>query len=1166
MEEQKNMQQLDAAEIPLNGSHIIEASAGTGKTYNITRIYLRLLLEKKLNVQQILVVTFTQAATQELKGRINKELRAAISKWHQPTDELDTFFKSLVNSIDFDEAKTRLDHAILHMDEAAIFTIHGFCSSVLAEHSLLAKVNFNLKLTTDTQAIVMQSIEDMYRRLALNEQSYKTLASKHPSPQHFYAKYHGLITSQTSIEHQSLASIEQTLSELQARALASINDGAAVIESVLVDGDKTRLAQYEAMHLWLSYPLEQLTTLPIEQDIKKFIDGRRFSRKPADIKVQLKAALAPLNELIKAITTYPAACDDVKANELIKSLIDKIRCQVSTHKNTLNLVDFNDLITLVSEAVADENKRDLTLALADQYPAILVDEFQDTDEQQYRIFSTIHQSVDKHLFLMIGDPKQAIYRFRGGDIHTYLLARSQAQYQWVMDTNYRSSEQVVNAYNRVFLGEAINETSEQIQTSFNVFGQSIAYQAVKAHHKDSLFVVDDAERSAMNLIYFGEVEPGKVNPASYRQHIADIFALEISRLLSDRNPIKLSSEGQLSKLGVKDIAILVRDKTEAVDMQQALTKQGLNSVYLSNRDNIYTTEHAQALYRFLQGVWHLDNQALFITALASPFIGLDENALMRLNQDEYFWETWRDKILDLKQIWQKQSLISMCFEALFKHSVLNQTNIERDLTNYLHLIELLQKQAQKFSSIPQLIDWFEQQINQPEYISESELRLESEKDLIQITTFHGSKGLEYPIVFIPFATRYKESRRLDYMQYFDADTGNNKVFLGNAEHIYQKYLNETHQEDVRLLYVAITRAIHRCYLGVTPFANNELSPFGLCLSKPDDLKQALQLLCADNSNLSVIDSDAVNGEEKIDNIEQAKVDLQAKQFTHQIEKHWRMHSFSAMTKDKHHISVLEHKELDEDEQGNVNKIESNLINFLYPKGAKPGLVLHEALEDMDFITPEWTQLTDKVLSIYGDKDDAGDISAVTEWFNAIIQAPLNSSQFCLAQLAYEKTLREVTFYFPTQLGSTKQINQILSQCRGASGNDYIEHVSSQKLEGMFNGVIDLVFEFEGKYYVADYKSNFLGECFSDYNSENMKLSMESSFYDLQSLIYSLALHQYLKQRIEDYDINEHLGGSYYLFLRGMSNQSEHQGAGIYFTPNQPQAILALESAFNGVDA
>jgi exodeoxyribonuclease V beta subunit len=1268
------MKNLNANTIALQGKHLIEASAGTGKTHNITRIFLRLLLERELPIEQILVMTFTKDATEEIRGRIDDFIRESLHSW----DSLivsDDYFKTLsVNlankNIGSREVKARLSQALLYIDEAAIFTIHGFCKRVLNQYAFASGISFNAQMETDTQDITLEACQDWYRVLALdtenNSQAFKLVTEFWPEPGTFINQFSKALTTQNQLNVQDPTNISVEFKALVEQAIASLNEHKAMLTESLIDVKKG--AEREKRQQELALLLNWLAALSADVTGQHgkipdaFIDGRRYAR--SKVKSELVEIFTAVNTVKKQHPELAKQLNRAHALLVVRKGIYHIRAEITRKKLQANVMGFDDLISTLNDCLTNEREIELghepgnksTQVLANsifaQFPVALIDEFQDTDPQQFSILKAIYYHQPSAALYMIGDPKQAIYGFRGGDIFAYLSARNDCDHQWLMDTNWRSSAAMITGYNRLFYGNKLSDNA------VDVFSYQIPYLPVKASPKAHEKVFSDSEFNALQFIHFnvelestGKDGKGKAVKQSYRTNMAAWCANEIVRLLACSELNMVSG----------DIALLVRDGTEAADIKFALNECGLASVFMSNRANLLQSDETKHLLQLLKGILFLENDRLYTAALASPLMGFNREKLLQLQHDEQQWQQLKVSFEKLRNEWQFKGFISMALQLMHQHfhidvsdvdsrsadtlssnTISSNNNADRILTNLLHLFELLQGASQRHRQPQELLFWFEQQsqIDNPEV--EAELRLESDENLIRIITQHGSKGMEYPVVFVPFATRHKDplkfgNRNVTFIEHHD-ENGALHHSLDGSEEARTGMAAEAYAEAIRLLYVAVTRAEKRCYILSTAFDNYEKSPLGKTLkwSAETDIATSLQQLAQDNPEevaLDVLDNylpEEKLSEEKLlkeasvsSNIDSTYDDTkviaepEVARFNGKIERDWWLSSFSALSKNLRHNGVSapdrdNQEAILGDEQDNMFNAPTNsskALRFTLTKGAQTGNLLHDILEQTDFSAPDWQKSCHWPLVKYGAidcetgntlKSTADNVSVsstessdntqqdhgqalLVEWLEEVLQTPLSDDDdtLSLAQLASQDTLRETEFYYPMRSASSSQLTKLLTEHRNshvssstsseASNNvnskiarQHRVHLPSyQQLKGMMHGFIDLIFQADGKYYVCDYKSSHLGDEYSDYNDVEMRHNIEKNHYDLQYLIYALALHRHLKYALAAYDPEHHFGGIYYLYLRGMSDQSEHQGCGVYYRQITLAELALLDNIFAG---
>ena len=1298
-------QLLNVPAMPLKGRHLIEASAGTGKTYNITRLYLRLLLEKKLNVKEILVMTFTKAATEEIKGRVAKTLREASAFWEACLDvnDINTASASAGNdsaSIDNDDVKESADLAALlnsadpvyahlyracspkdslallkaaqlELDDASVFTIHGFCQHVIGQLAFNSGFAMALNLSKDTNDLYLQATQDWIRKVSQNEDDFMLLAEQGwHVPDNLLKEFSSSVRSaltpvlldEETIEKAFIAGLHENESTAPAQFTFHYNnivDNEALIHAQLLkkpDHKAVRTPELAALKSWL----ESGEYEPLPAEGAAFLDGRRFGRNKSGV----KEILAPIKGFADAIL---AACKDKQDNldkipvfTLINDAISFIKSNVAAQKQQLGVIDFDDLIRMLADEVVKPDNS-LVPELRKKFPVALIDEFQDTDAKQYAILDAVYPKASIHgsdvsakedtgfetgagnsksenALLMIGDPKQAIYRFRGGDIFTYLKAGQQADYRWVMNINWRSVAGMVKAYNRLFYGAPVPQApvlqepdlqgsdlqklGTQAPSPRDVFGFNIQYNPVEFTPKAAAAThpLNDPndERDAMNYVSFSLDEKSDAN--TLRRGLAQWIAQEIYRLF---NEVTFVDEKDPTKparpVKPADIAILVKNRNEASVIKYVLQQQGLACVYLSDRSNLFATPEAKDVLRLLNGVWHNTDTSKVASSLASPLWGYTPQTLVNLlyHEDDALWDEAYDKVTSLRDMWLQKGCMSVLLHLMQENYTPYGSEVERALTNYQHLAETLEKAGATHQRPEQLLDWLHKQIHQPESDEEMTLRLESDSQLIRLVTQHGSKGLEYPIVFVPFATGYRDPAKSgkSYSQiftYYDEQSQELQLQLGRTNTAIERVRKEGDAEEMRLAYVAVTRAAHRCYMGVLPLDGHEKTALAQALNINDDEGRdwgtMLDAIAREpDAHATHISADSMAHEYSSFDSTETVVPLNTLTFAGTSSEDWRLYSFSAISrmtvmsasqavKDVSQtvpsipvMQTVRDEEITSDDGFEVNSAEvvsQNQIRFTLQKGASAGNLLHDLLELNDFSAPDWNENGAELAVRFG--LEASRTDDLYNWLDEVLATPLGTKQapshLTLSDLSLPQTLREAEFYFPMNESKWSELKHILFEHRksvakqlaldnsGESATilsisepipaEPVPSLMMSALEGMMHGFIDLIFTYEGKYYVADYKSTWLGDSVSHYMPQALNANNQHHLYDLQYLIYCLALHRYLKNAIVDYTPEAHFGGVYYLYLRGM-HPSNTNGEGVFFTPIDSATLQALDRLFSG---
>ncbi|KXJ60160.1 MAG: exodeoxyribonuclease V subunit beta [Alteromonas sp. Nap_26] len=1254
--EVKTAQLLDVVGMPLRGRHLIEASAGTGKTFNITRLYLRLLLEKALTVKDILVMTFTKAATEEIKGRIAKTLREATQIWQKAIDNnnqidpnCDAVYQHLFNNNDALESLARLKAAQLELDDASVFTIHGFCQHVIAQLAFDSGFAMSLNLAKDTSDLYLQAAEDYIRQLSEQEEDFLLLAQAGwHTPDRLLGEFNASIKSTlapTLLDEQAIEkAFFQTLNNSPSteiaqfsRFLADVESNESLLVAQLIKTPahkKTRPQELEALKAWLNTGAESQQYSSAPDEALAFLDARRYARNTSGVKEILTPIKNFAKDIQAAIDAKSESIEKIPLLQRVSDAISFIKLRVAKQKKHQGIIDFDDLIRLLADEVVKPGNA-LSSALRNRFPVALIDEFQDTDAKQYAILDAVYpKGADSdNALLMIGDPKQAIYRFRGGDIFTYLKAGRQADYRWVMNTNWRSVEGMVKAYNRLFYGAPINSGNP-----VDVFGFGITYSPVEftskaAAAKTPLYDPHD-NRNAMNYITMHMDDKQDAN--TMRRNMASWIAQEIYRLLNDahftqqtvseQSDKNTNAGSNTSNIPVKpaDIAILVKDRTEANIVKYVLQQNGLACVYLSDRSNLFAAPEAKDILRLLNGIWHATDSRKVAASLASPLWGYSPETLIELlyHENDSLWDSAFDKVLTLKEMWLQKGCMSVILHLMQSSYHPHGNDIERALTNYQHLAEVLEKASTTHQRPEQLLDWLNKQIEQPESDEELTLRLESDSQLIRLITQHGSKGLEYPIVFIPFGTSYKDAARngksmSHIFTYFDEEKQDLQLQLGQSQQAIDRVRAEGAAEDMRLAYVAITRAAHRCYMGIIPLDGNEKSAmanaFGLNEIHSIDGQQDVEnnpwcnilsrIASEQDAFTCHIDGEFAKAQNKQLVNNEKMPELSVSQFTGTASETWRLYSFSALsrltTHTPSHLSVsaavsstplngipiiqtVRDEELFSDDetlilkesqyQRNADNVftasaTKDSLRFTLPKGASAGNLLHDILEHTDFSKPEWEEVGSELVIRFGLEEPK--VPALYAWLNEVLNTPLRlKSGLCMCDLHQNQTLREAEFYFPMNDSQWSLLREILVEHRKnvasrLSANALpVPNLLTSELEGMMHGFIDLIFEHEGKYYVADYKSTWLGDTVGHYTPSVLFENNQHHLYDLQYLIYSVALHRYLQNTLPDYTPEQYFGGVYYLYLRGMHPDNKNE-EGVFYTSISLSVLRRLDAVFSG---
>ncbi|MGL3999606.1 exodeoxyribonuclease V subunit beta [Pantoea eucalypti] len=1164
---------LNPLTLPLRGERLIEASAGTGKTFTIGLLYLRLLLglggenaySRPLSVEEILVVTFTEAATAELRGRIREnihQLRLACIRGESrnPMHQL-----LLAQMPDLSQAAAQLLAAERQMDEAAIFTIHGFCQRMLNLNAFESGMLFEQELIEDEQALLKQSTADFWRRQCypLSLDVARIIAAEWSGPDSLLTTLRPWLQGESPVLKRPPAA-DEDLASRHARNLARINAMKQQWQALSADVEGMISASgvdkrsYNSKHLpnWVARVTQWASSETRDYQLPKELE--RFGQQVLDEKT--KKGEAPRHSLFEAVDQFlaePLSLRDV----IIAQALTDVRATVQREKRLRALLGFDDLLSKLDEALQQPGGVLLAETIRARFPVALIDEFQDTDPQQYRIFRTLYINQPEQALFLIGDPKQAIYAFRGADIFTYLRARNEVSAHYTLDTNWRSSPEMVESVNRLF---------SQIDSPF--LFSAIPFQPVMpaAPNQSLKLIFDEQQQPALRFW----LQPGEgVGNSDYQQFMAQQCAADISRWLvaGQQGRACLGKGDALQPVRASDITVLVRSRNEAGLIRDALNALSIPSVYLSSRDSVYTTPEARELLWLLQAIQAPEQERLLRSALATSIFAIDAATLDALTQNEREWDALVEQFAVWQQLWHQHGVLPMLRDVMIKRqlavNMLASENGERRLTDLMHLGELLQEASVQLESPHALVRFLAQQIARPNSQAASQqLRLESDRHLVQIVTIHKSKGLQYPLVWLPFAAGFREAAsalyhdRDNFMALLDVQGDAQSLALAEEERL---------AEDLRLLYVALTRSIYHCSVGIAPLIKGtrkkegesdlHKSALGYLVQQGEaaDAQQLSQKLNAlTGEGIALVEADLMPGERWQD-AEHGNEVLSSRDVTRALADAWRVTSYSGLQ--QHHSSslldALPNFDIDaagEDESGE----EAALTPHHFPRGAAPGTFLHGLFESIDFTEPPDRVWLEDQLQHNGYPSDW--LPVLELWIERVLHTPLNAEGLTLSAIKSSERLIEMEFYLPiNNLLTAADLDDLLRQHDSLS--QQAAPLDFRQVRGMLKGFIDLVFRWQGKYYLLDYKSNWLGDSHAAYTPEAMAQAMIGHRYDLQYQLYTLALHRYLQHRLPDYHYEQHFGGVFYLFLRGMDGSSPDNG--IFATRPGEVFVEAIDALF-----
>ncbi|MGC8467656.1 MAG: exodeoxyribonuclease V subunit beta [Acidithiobacillus sp.] len=1180
-------QLLDPLHLPLQGSALIEASAGTGKTYTIATLYLRLLLghgepaTPARQPEEILVMTFTRAATEELRERIALRLHEAIAALREgatdaPADPvLQRLLRDYPDPAARAQARTRLENAFNTVDEASIHTIDGWCHRVLREHSLSTGHDPEAEILSDSVPLRIQAVQDFWRRAIypLHRAAPWWLA-RIPDPETLRREVAELPwldpplpVSETPFDHW----LEEAGAELL--------DACDALKGQWSDTLRYSYgAELQKLAVLKDYPLDRRSLPPAKiQDALRSLDRwcaeeDQFIPEAMETLGKLgaledhcrgkKHAVIPpsspeFQRFIAALVQWQERSDRLYREALERAAAD-IAALYRKAKQDLRQLEFNDLGRILWAALRGPQGAALAQALRQRFPVILIDEFQDSSARQYAIFERIyrpHEPWPDTLMLLIGDPKQSIYRFRGADLDSYLRARAYtAPRHYVLGTNYRSVELLVGALNHLYQGADGRWPSGAFDYRDDD-DNPLPYLPVAAAGRNERWQIAGRDGPVLTFAQY----PEAMTKDAFLAHFADWTAATIARLLGEPDTGFVNADGQLRRVSASDIAILLRNRKEAVIMLSALRRRGLPAAFLSEKSSVYHSPEAEELRLWLLALLHPEDDGALRRALALPLLGLAQDHLWRLHDDDARWAREVERLQETARIWARSGILTALHRRLHQQGtaarILARPDGERRLSNLLHLGELLQQASQHLEGREALLEHLEREQSSTDTPADSHiLRLESEAQCIRIRTIHSAKGLQYPLVFLPFIAATQQKRNSPPWQVTPGDEHSRLSWQSPAAETLER---ERLREDLRLLYVALTRAEYALWLGLaagkkasTPLwwgsaiarllAPDSDSPPAQCL-EPWQQHPACQVLVADR-----IPQGPAQGPQRAAPRREALV------YTGRFERDWTIHSYSRLSQ---RLETLASPRPSSGPRAAApGSAREGWHDF--PQGPGAGRFLHELLQWLwrDGHWPEDWQAD--LRRRCGERGYADWGPVLVSWFETLRDSPLGSTGTRFGDLRGART--EMPFWFPSRNLSTSQLDELCRQYL-LPGHERPQ-LDAQNLRGLFHGFMDLVFALEGRYYVLDYKSTHLGGEDTAYDSTAIAVDVLAHRYELQAALYLLALHRHLRQRLgRSYRPQQQLGGAWLWYLRG----SAGAGSGLLHLPADPGLLDALDRALGG---
>ncbi|WP_261979302.1 exodeoxyribonuclease V subunit beta [Buchnera aphidicola] len=1091
----------------------------------------------------MLVVTFTNAAKEELYIRIKDGIQnlylTCIKKKNKNTS-LNFFLKEIK---DIDEAISVLQTAKNDINNSSIYTIHGFCQHILQLHTFNLNYLFEDKIINNEDDLYLQATQDFWRHCFYNlpENIINIIYKDYKSPEHLLKDIRPFLHMQ-SINFSEKISNNKDLIIRHHINIKTINIFKEIwlihYEKIIKEINTVQINKkiYSNLNLtkWINH-----ITIWAKSETKDYtipISLKYFAKK--NIKQNTR------NNICSKYIVFQETEKILKKNFSLKNIliiyaIKKIKKFLLKEKKKKSFLGFNDLLNILFKIIKKE--KSLRKLIRKQYPAAFIDEFQDTDIQQYKMFNRLYKKSKKTILFLIGDPKQAIYSFRGADIFSYLYAKSKIKKYYYLDTNWRSS---------ISMCQGINMLFSQNKSIF-IF-ENIPYIPIIPADQNSKmnFIINEVPQIPIRFFFQKKKE---VRIDDYQSWISKQCANEISFWL---NCAKKGQAKIITKKGEKiltsnDVAILVRNKKEASLIQEELKKLNIISIYSSDKKSVFQTMDSQELLWLLESIIDPDNEKLLQRSISTHIL---KKILFLSKKENSFFII--EKLYEYYRIWEEIDIYHMIKIMILEYQEHSDpaeinANYMKNL-NFLHIAEILQEQFQFFEKKTSLIRWFQKKISQETHVSHNEyIRNFNESQSIKIITIHKSKGLEYPIVWIPFSIDFKKAILPIYH-----DEKNFKTLFNTKES--NKYLKisdeERLAEDIRFLYVALTRSILHCSIGIACLIKKikkngnhsdvHKSSIGYLIQNGrsmnyEDLCEKLKKISANNLIEVKNNTDCIKMPVKKQTIYLINRNVS---INTNIKNTWNITSFTQLNEAnklfKEHKKIIQEKFLIKKKE-NKNKL---LTIHSFPKGKKTGLMIHYILKNLHVFKKKDCHWVSDILEEYNLSTKW--TQTLITWIKNIINIPITNKKIILSKIHEKLCMKELEFFLPIKnILYDKELNKIIQSIDPISMT--APKLFFNPVKGLLKGFIDLVFFWKEKYYIIDYKSNWLGKNNDFYSDTHIKKEMIRKRYDLQYQIYTIAIHKYLQEKIKNYNYKKDFGGVVYVFLRAAEINKKNNG--VFYT-------------------
>lgn len=1125
--------------LPLIGKIIIESSAGTGKTYIIELIYLRLLLgikKKKLKIQEILILTYDKKNIDKLKLNILKKIKkmkkACVNNGIELPEK--SIYKKFLHLIkNKKKAINSLAQAEKNIHESSIYTINDFCKLIIKKNKF--KLNFLNKKSIITNEIKLQkkACEEFWKKnyYPMDYSMSKIIFNEWKTPKQLFKQIKNFLTIETPIfikknktnnikyKHKKLINKIKKIKKMWIIYYKKI-------EKLILYSDINRhIYNKRNLKNWFNKITKWANSHTIDYKIPNELNY--FSQNKLTNKT--KKGIPPKSIFFSKIEKFLKKKFTIKDLLIsqsivgIKNIIDKIKKEEKKINSEELLKILNNIIKKNTE------KKKIIYSIFNQYKVTIIDEYQEIKKQQNKIFQKIYKK--KNCLILLGDLKQTIDTSNNKNIFNHIKTKKKIKKHYTIQKNWRSSCGITESINKLFSQKKNPFLLKQIQFI------PLKYNKNKKHigliHKKKTIPPINLYIYKKNVSYF-----------EYKEKIANQCAKKIYDWITYGKKKKtwLFNKNKKKFIEASDITILIRNEEEALTIKKSLEKFNINSNFIYNKQNFLNTNEITEILLILKAIIEPKNENSIYSALATSLIGFTSKKIHILQKNKKQIIKKIEKFNKYLLTWNKFGILAALRRIIIEEKIdynllLDQNNGKKKLINLIYISELLQKKEKDLTSKKNLINWLNNKIYKKKNIFKKiQKKYENNQNAVNISTIYQSKGLSHPIVWIPFDSYITKDNiktfhnRKNFKLYLDFTENEKNKQLAEEEYLSQK---------IRLLYVSITRSIYHCSIGITPSIKKKKknsifhqSTLMLLLKKEKKNSYEKNLKTIQDKNISV---------KKIKNIKITTLKtnkkikfLIKKNINFKIKKTWKITNYTNLIKNKYCSQYNKFTENKKINKKNKKKEKTNYIFHLknkknihnFPSGTKSGIFLHSILKKINFKKIPNKKWIAKELKNFNFSPDWSSI--IQKCLINVLNVPLINKNLKLSTIKSNKKIKEMKFYIPInkKLHSSK-LEKIMKKY-----DILYKKIEFQSFKGILNGSIDLIFYWKKKIYLIDYKSNLLGKKITDYNQQSLKSIIIKKKYNFQYIIYTLATHRFFKNKIKNYNYKENFGGIFYLFLRG----------------------------------